>query len=314
MHTWDGDLAAYLISPSGRRVELFRNVGYSGMNFTQTTLDDEATVPIGSGTAPFFGRYRPAEPLAAVDGEPINGTWTLEIADEALWDIGSLNGWSLTVTVATPEPIARTDIDGSYAFTRLPAGTYVVREVQQRGWVTTHPRARHVIELGEGEVVEGVDFGSFALPGDADLDGRVSFDDFVIVKANVGRLGGWSDGDFDYDGVVSYRDYVTVKVNFGASLEDWTHWRGETVVAGALSTVAQARGVGPQLQARRLAAPSVPTVGGLAAEGDLAPDEDQGDHDERTVRSSATLDVLAAVGRRWWPLRCDPSLVARVLP
>ena len=35
------------------------------------------------------------------------------------------------------EPFTTTDADGNYAFTGLAAGTYIVREEQQSGWVQT---------------------------------------------------------------------------------------------------------------------------------------------------------------------------------
>jgi subtilisin-like proprotein convertase family protein len=41
-HTWDSDLAAYLVSPSGRRVDLFTNVGGSGDDFSNTRIEDAA--------------------------------------------------------------------------------------------------------------------------------------------------------------------------------------------------------------------------------------------------------------------------------
>src|SRR5262249_8534168 len=41
-HTFDADVDVYLISPSGRRVMLFTDVGSSGDNFNNTILDDQA--------------------------------------------------------------------------------------------------------------------------------------------------------------------------------------------------------------------------------------------------------------------------------
>ena len=60
---------------------MFANIGGSGANFTATVLDDEAATAIASGTAPFTGSFRPAQPLTVFDGQNPNGTWTLEIPD-----------------------------------------------------------------------------------------------------------------------------------------------------------------------------------------------------------------------------------------
>ncbi|MCY2986976.1 MAG: proprotein convertase P-domain-containing protein, partial [Planctomycetota bacterium] len=101
-HAWDGDLSAYLISPSGTRVALFANVGGSGDDFRQTTLDDAASVPIGIAAAPFTGRFRPAGQLSAFAGEEANGLWTLELSDNFPADSGVLQHWSLSVLPLPP--------------------------------------------------------------------------------------------------------------------------------------------------------------------------------------------------------------------
>jgi subtilisin-like proprotein convertase family protein len=96
-HTFDGDLSAYLVSPSGTRVKLFSNIGSSGDNFQGTSFDDGALQSITAGTAPFSGAFKPAELLAAFNGENSLGFWTLEIKDSTPADNGSLNTWSLTI-------------------------------------------------------------------------------------------------------------------------------------------------------------------------------------------------------------------------
>lgn len=131
-HTFNGDLAVTLISPSGLRVPLFLNVGGSGDNFVNTVLDDEATIPIASGTAPFTGSFIPASPLSVLDGESANGIWRLEVADQAGQDIGTINNWRLTIQDA--ERIAVTRPSGSYAFVGLAAGTYNLRSILPNGW------------------------------------------------------------------------------------------------------------------------------------------------------------------------------------
>ena len=76
-----------LIGPDGSpRSTLVNSRGGSGDNFTNTVFDDEAATAIGAGAAPFTGSFRPEEPLSAFDGKPVNGTWTLRIADVAAGD------------------------------------------------------------------------------------------------------------------------------------------------------------------------------------------------------------------------------------
>ncbi|MFW6146729.1 MAG: hypothetical protein ACOC7R_05285 [Planctomycetota bacterium] len=56
-------------------------------------------------------------------------------------------------------------------------------------------------------------------PGDADADGDVDLDDFVILKTNFGTTEGTTCdmGDFDGDGDVDLDDFVLLKTNFGTT-------------------------------------------------------------------------------------------------
>ncbi len=140
-HGYDWDLVVDLMAPDGTTVNLFTNVGGSGENFTGTTLDDEASTSISSGSAPFTGSYQPAGNLSDFDGLDAAGTWTLQITDTYPGsDDGTLNSWSLELDVTgVSEPSAVTDANGDYTFTNLAAGTYIVAEIQQSGWTQTYP-------------------------------------------------------------------------------------------------------------------------------------------------------------------------------
>jgi subtilisin-like proprotein convertase family protein len=92
------DLQVLLRGPNGQTVELFSNIGGNGKNFINTVLDDEATQSITTASAPFTGTFRPVGSLSAFDGRPAQGTWTLEVTDNAARQTGTLNNWSLTIT------------------------------------------------------------------------------------------------------------------------------------------------------------------------------------------------------------------------
>ncbi len=95
LHAYDSDLAATLISPQGTAVPLFTNVGLGGVNFINTTFDDEAATVIGAGFPPYSGSFQPEGLLSAFDGEEPNGTWTLRITDSVAADEGTLLDWTL---------------------------------------------------------------------------------------------------------------------------------------------------------------------------------------------------------------------------
>jgi subtilisin-like proprotein convertase family protein len=103
-HSFVGDLVIRLTSPAGTSVTLANRPGgqpNSGNNFCQTVFDDDAATSIQAITpagAPYTGSFQPATPLAALIGEDPNGTWTLNVADTALLDMGSVRAFSLTLT------------------------------------------------------------------------------------------------------------------------------------------------------------------------------------------------------------------------
>ncbi len=53
------------------------------------------------------------------------------------------------------------------------------------------------------------------IAGDADCDGDVDLDDFIILKNGFGVGTTWGQGDFDHDGDVDLDDFFLLKANFG---------------------------------------------------------------------------------------------------
>ncbi len=157
-HTWVSDLVVTLISPAGVRVPLFAGVGGSGDNFVNTVLDDEAATPITAGVAPFTGSFRPSGSLALLDGVSANGIWTLEVADTAGGDTGTLNSWRLDIL--SGERFSITRASGAYAFLGLPPATYLVRSAPFTNW-TINGAGLHVVALASASSsVLGRDFST----------------------------------------------------------------------------------------------------------------------------------------------------------
>ncbi len=98
-----------------------------------------------------------------LEGQRITGTKFNDINGNKQRDTGEpgMEGW--TIELLQEEQViatAVTDGNGTYAFSELSTGTYTVREVQQQGWSQTFPEIDHVINLGAGDVRDGVDFGN----------------------------------------------------------------------------------------------------------------------------------------------------------
>ncbi|MFP6694756.1 MAG: cadherin-like domain-containing protein, partial [Pirellulales bacterium] len=96
-HTWVADLKITAIAPDGTRVSLVDSRGSAGDDFSGTIFDDQATTSISAGAAPFSGSYTPEASLSVLNGTNVNGTWTLEVVDQANQDGGSINGWSVVI-------------------------------------------------------------------------------------------------------------------------------------------------------------------------------------------------------------------------
>lgn len=102
-HTWDSDLVIQLTAPDNTTVMLSDKHGGGGDNYGmnsyyRTIFDDEGTQPIASAQPPYAGTYIPDQALSNFIGHNGNGPWRLQIIDSAVQDVGSLLGFSLTVT------------------------------------------------------------------------------------------------------------------------------------------------------------------------------------------------------------------------
>ncbi|HRE11426.1 MAG TPA: T9SS type A sorting domain-containing protein, partial [Ignavibacteria bacterium] len=100
LHTWDSDLT-FNLRRGAANVNFISAVGGSGDNFIGTVLNDSATTPISSGTAPFTGTFQPSSPLSALNGQTLNGSWVLGIDDAVSGDSGVLKAWCIQVTYRT---------------------------------------------------------------------------------------------------------------------------------------------------------------------------------------------------------------------
>jgi len=70
--------------------------------------------------------------------------------------------------------------------------------------------------LWAGQTVTGSDtLIMYTYGGDANLDGKVDFDDYGRIDFNVASgTSGWSNGDFNYDGKINVDDYGIIDFNF----------------------------------------------------------------------------------------------------
>ena len=141
-HIWISDVDVFLVSPGGQFMELTTDNGGSGNHYTQTCFTPEASNPIDFGSqapsseAPFTGDWQPEGVWEDLwDGEnPTNGTWQLQLKDDANGFDGDLLGWSICFNplyqlryewfpeeglscTTCPDPIATPDATTTYYVT-----------------------------------------------------------------------------------------------------------------------------------------------------------------------------------------------------
>lgn len=104
-HTWVGDLYIYLVDPLNNEHLLCGGRGGSGDNFVNTVFNNDASVSITLGSAPFTGTFIPEQPIPR--GVNPNGTWRLHVIDTYSGDVGTIQNWSITF-VAPPCPVVGT--------------------------------------------------------------------------------------------------------------------------------------------------------------------------------------------------------------
>lgn len=118
-HTWVNDLIINLRAPNGKILNLFnRKGGFAQANIAGLVVSNATGLPaIPAAGAPFTGTFAPdagagvgpatslsnAASYAELLSAP-NGNWTLSAADFALFDIGSITSWSISLTYAFPHP------------------------------------------------------------------------------------------------------------------------------------------------------------------------------------------------------------------
>ncbi len=95
-HAYDADVELRLKAPNGTLLELSTDNGGGGDNYTNTCFTPSAITPITAGTAPFTGDFQPEGVWTDLNGSNVNGTWTLEVADDQNGFGGTFIDWSIT--------------------------------------------------------------------------------------------------------------------------------------------------------------------------------------------------------------------------
>ncbi len=113
-HPWVGDIVV-IVRHNGQEATLIERLsmndypfGCGGDNIDATFTDGASVSPdeqcSASMTPTVSGDVLPVTALSVFSGLALDGAWDIVVADAALYDTGTLEGVSLTITVASPCP------------------------------------------------------------------------------------------------------------------------------------------------------------------------------------------------------------------
>lgn len=204
-HPFVSDLGFAITAPDGTAqgktvILSFRNGG-SGQNYTQTIFDDEASISITDGTAPFTGSFKPSpDVLSDLNFENTKtsskGAWYFLYGDFDLKGEGIINEVRIDICGF---PVSSDDLDADGIINGLD----------------NCPLTANTDQLDS----DGDGLGDVCDP-DADNDGILDETDNCPLTANADQadndsdgLGDVCDGDDDNDGVLDLQDNCPFKAN-----------------------------------------------------------------------------------------------------
>lgn len=222
-HQAVGELVLTLISPNSAvpPISLGQYLGGSNANYTNTTFDDEAAIPITSASAPFTGTFRSYSSLAQADGISPNGTWKLRIDDLSGGFSGTLVDWAMAISYGNPDPTTVTDANGNYVLLGAGNGTHHVRELVQPGFAQTAPASGvNDVVISGSQPVSNQNFGNRAaasVSNTSTLEDTLSSAIVISPPAGFGatyfKISGITNGTlFQNDGTtpINNGDFITV--------------------------------------------------------------------------------------------------------
>jgi hypothetical protein len=142
------------------------------------------------------------------------------------------------------------------------------------GVVTNLPAGISSAIPNGGVLPAGTELVTYAFAGDANLDGKVDFNDFVAISTHFLQPDiNWDHGNFNYDGVVDFNDFVILSTNFGEGVTGGDGVGATPAELAQFNAMATSFGIsGSQIKSWDASIANLPEPGsaGLLAIGGLA--------------------------------------------
>ena len=221
-HTWVGDVA-FTLTDGTTTAAVFDRPGVPASTFgcdgtdVAAVLDDSAATPVenecDAGVPTINGTFIPNVALAGFIGAPFAGTWTINAADFATPDAGTLNEWCLTGTY-TSGSVSASD---SVTVTVLP---------QLFPDIAVAPSSLSSFQAVDTQVDLNLDITN---NGDANLDWTITEDAGLVANRVVANVPGRQQP------ILPHRRSTPPEAN-AISTGDRTFSRSTTAVAGERTT------------------------------------------------------------------------------
>jgi len=277
----DGDALVHLAAISGNGTTTMNgtNVDIAG-NFTQAALVNNGSVEIdGTGA---IGQLTGSGNLAIGNGTSDN---TVQLTPAAIAD--SVTNAQASVTIGVGSTLDMTDNmlllnygNGSTPLAAVQAavayGARISGASSGYGSIissTTNAGNPGQYAVGYADSTELTSIASgnvevmYTLAGDANLDGKVNFNDFSILQNNYGQIGtDWSQGDWKHCGATNFVDLSCLENRYGETVEvmptlTWTAPAAITYGTALSSTQLDATASVPGTFTYSPALGTVPTIG-----------------------------------------------------
>lgn len=237
-NTFSGTISAqpgggqYLIQSDAGQLELSgAAAGANGVALRAGAAGNRTFTLQGVGNGRVSGQVANGSGVVAITKAGA-GTWTLS-GNNDYTGVTTIQDGTLRLSTAAQSPVLTNaggaDLRGGklvFDYTGGVSPVDTIRDILNTGRSGNFASGR--IRSSTATDIQGLGYGDdeasavtvmYTVYGDATLDGRVNFNDFLVLQSNfLKRDTRFDEGDFNYDSVTNFNDFLILQSNFGKQL------------------------------------------------------------------------------------------------